>query len=633
MSNVLEMLYYRFDLVMILLIAACLFWCLSRILVRYAFGLIVLFVLFINIVMLFETWRSGTSNHVLISGILPFSDSACYIDGSLQLLFNGELSAWASRRPITAFLEGFILLLFSANYRAMLITLVGVTSFAMAFAINETRLTFGSVAGVVMFSGLLAFYQRFIGSALSEHIGLLYGCLAFSFLLRSFRAQNYAYYLFSLFLLSVALNARAGAYFILPVLVLLFPILFRRSGRERWKMMICAILPVVLAFCLNIVIVRTLGHKDASMGNFSYTLYGLVHGGDWTQVLSDHPDIKQLDSVERYRRIYELSFDRIREQPTSIMRGGFRAYKDVLFSLRGLYSYVLFLPIERHVLYRESNISDAQRSQFQNVMRQPSLYFQTSFAIVIFLSLYVFTLFGAFLLFAKRDKLSLCLLAGNIGILASVPFVPPWDADWMRVYAATIPIALIIPAIGFQFCVGFCRRTRTAGNLQHTECNETKYPSGLVLFSSIVVCALLVALLIFNVSGNIGKPLLGALPAVANNIAVIPGSEVHLVEDGKESVLKNRVNVDVAVRNMKVFNHGYPLRGRYLESVLSSGTTLFLGYDTSTKRLLYMACNTADWNCIKCGETRWTLEEPEGEKIGNWRIVKPVYLNNSENTP
>ncbi|NEQ25146.1 MAG: hypothetical protein F6K28_39910, partial [Microcoleus sp. SIO2G3] len=43
------------------------------------------------------------------------------------------------------------------------------------------------------------------------------------------------------------------------------------------------------------------------------------------------------------------------------------------------------------------------------------------------------------------------MVVATLGILASVPCVPPWDADGMRAYAATIPFIATLPVIGFEF--------------------------------------------------------------------------------------------------------------------------------------------------------------------------------------
>ena len=48
----------------------------------------------------------------------------------------------------------------------------------------------------------------------------------------------------------------------------------------------------------------------------------------------------------------------------------------------------------------------------------------------------------------RREPLPSLVLAASLGVLLSVPFIPPWDADLMRVYAATLPFVAVAPVVG-----------------------------------------------------------------------------------------------------------------------------------------------------------------------------------------
>jgi hypothetical protein len=50
---------------------------------------------------------------------------------------------------------------------------------------------------------------------------------------------------------------------------------------------------------------------------------------------------------------------------------------------------------------------------------------------------------------APRRLCSL-LLAASLGLVASIPLIPPWDAD-VRVYAATVPFLAALPAVAVGF--------------------------------------------------------------------------------------------------------------------------------------------------------------------------------------
>jgi hypothetical protein len=55
------------------------------------------------------------------------------------------------------------------------------------------------------------------------------------------------------------------------------------------------------------------------------------------------------------------------------------------------------------------------------------------------------------------------LLAGALGMLLSVAFVPPGDAYGMRLYAATMPLAALLPAIGVDWISAFLMCRAPAG--------------------------------------------------------------------------------------------------------------------------------------------------------------------------
>src|SRR5438552_4092515 len=73
---------------------------------------------------------------------------------------------------------------------------------------------FGSIVGfIVLILGFL-FYRRFLGSLLTENLGLSLGLIGIALLLQSLRMEKYQVILvaYGLFVLTMALLARAGAF-------------------------------------------------------------------------------------------------------------------------------------------------------------------------------------------------------------------------------------------------------------------------------------------------------------------------------------------------------------------------------------------------------------------------------------
>jgi hypothetical protein len=84
---------------------------------------------------------------------------------------------------------------------------------------------------------------------------------------------------------------------------------------------------------------------------------------------------------------------------------------------------------------------------------------QATVALLARLLLLLLSVAGLVWCFSKwREPIPALLLAALAGTILSVPFVPPWEADRMRAYAATLPFYVTYPAVGLVFL--FSRFTR-----------------------------------------------------------------------------------------------------------------------------------------------------------------------------
>jgi hypothetical protein len=262
-------------------------------------------------------------------------------------------------------------------------------------------------------SVIFLYYREFVGSTMTENLGLALGTVGLAILWRGAVRQQLYLCLLGILSLTLALNARSGAFFILPALLLWGAWSFRHSSRISWRFLIGGAGVVLLGFILNSLVFKAVSSPHAGANsNFSYTLYGLIVGGDWRTVFAKHPEIESLSDIEKGKKIYALVLEAIRANPLSLVSGSMRAWKQFLFD-NFIFSFATSIAI--------------------NIILQ-------GLSLVALVNCYR----------QRHSPIASVTIASTIGILLSVPFVPPWDAG-TRTYAATIPFFSLLPSLGLTF--------------------------------------------------------------------------------------------------------------------------------------------------------------------------------------
>ena len=301
---------------------------------------------------------------------------------------------------------------------ALGLTLInGLAVFLFAWEIQEIL---GPLAAAGMVLLLQFYYRQFSGVFLTEQLGLPLGLLALSGLLYATRYKNIWYFSGGLFLLTVALFARAGAFFVLPTILMVGSVFFKENGRFSLKYTFILLFAILSAWGLNVI----LGHMVAapgtvSLGNFSYTLYGQVVGGKgWTQIFKDHPEVNKMADADRTQTIYRMAFNEVVRNPSGLVTGFLSAWKD--FFVPSIFAGFSFV-----------KLGDKYSSPI----------IQTILTIFLFLGLVQSWR-------RKNQDIYLLLLAITAGIFLSIPFIPPSESANMRIYAGTIAIPALFACIG-----------------------------------------------------------------------------------------------------------------------------------------------------------------------------------------
>jgi hypothetical protein len=180
--------------------------------------------------------------------------------------------------------------------------------------------------------------------------------------------------------------------------------------------------------------------QSAPFSNFSYSFYGLAQGGvGWTQVFADHPEVIKMNNIDQTNAIYRLALGSIQDHPGQFLTGIFRTYQD-FFDVSGISCMYCFFSSGDVVTFGSKTGSFG----IMNLAAKIILFILAIIGII------------ASVLNRRKPVYSLVLFY-LAGVLLSVPFVPPGDADRMRVYAVSIPLFAIIPTTGMEWLLSFVK--------------------------------------------------------------------------------------------------------------------------------------------------------------------------------
>jgi hypothetical protein len=360
-------------------------------------------------------WQDVVNHSSAVGGLLPASDAGGYYADALRLL-SGEPLGWSSRRPLFVGLLSTLLAATDRNLQlsiALMVLLNAVAAFLLA---REWRASLGPIAGAAALVLLFLFYRvdGGLGTTLTENLGLAMGALALAAIARGVRTDDPRGYCVGLGLLTLALMARAGAFFVLPALVAAAVWEFRHRP-ARLRIGAGALASVLVASLLSLALVKVLArptNEQQAFSNFSYVIYGLVVGGKgWNQVLVDHPEAREGGEI------YALAWQAFQARPMGLIEGGARALEEYLGLTGSRYHAFAFV------------VDGVRSPEFQ----------ATCYALA------ALGLIACAVRF--RKPMSGVLLFGAAGHLLSIPFLPPGDAG-LRVYAATMPLVALLTATG-----------------------------------------------------------------------------------------------------------------------------------------------------------------------------------------
>lgn len=388
-------------------------------------------VLFLFAMPLAGMWAYGHTQTSVISGLIQLNDASGYYVDALRLTSGTNFSSFSSRRPLFAGFLSVLLALTGHNLMISLAILSGVTAIACYLLAREIQKTHGVETAVFLLMMMFLYYRLHSGISMTENFGIALGALGFAVLWRGAEEKNLTWIWIGLFSTTIALNARAGAFFVLPFLIVWTGWLFRTEDKWiSWRSVLLASTAIVAGFGANLILGRMIGSPGGiPFSNFSYTIYSIAAGGkSWTYIAEVHPEVLLMAEPERTQRMFQLGFDLIREKPIQTIQGALFFWGSIFTDT--LYNVFAFVAKENWVI---------------NPWVKWGLYLLSGIGIFAWLR-------------DKKSPFNSLIIACIIGIYLSVPLAPPTDSFRMRPYAASMAMINILPALGFGYITSMMKK-------------------------------------------------------------------------------------------------------------------------------------------------------------------------------
>ena len=300
---------------------------------------------------LITLWGSAHTVDLAIGGFFQISDASGYAACANQMLDEGVganrvatyFGGWCLRRPTYPVFLAALLGITGRNWLGLFLLQSVFVALSLTVLLRAVCRFAGPLAAFCVLGFTFAFAAgHAFPLTLSENLGLALGAVGLALLLDAVRLTDNRLLFFAAASLSLALNARAGAFFVLPML--LAGIFFQsRSWRSRWITSAIVFAGMATGFALHFSLVAHFGGSlNASHSNFAHTVYGLSIGGKgWSQVYTDHAEIfKAYPEAEAGRLIYQLAIKNIIDSPQLLLhaltKNLFQYLKIGPFSMVGL---------------------------------------------------------------------------------------------------------------------------------------------------------------------------------------------------------------------------------------------------------------------------------------------------------
>ncbi|MGN7613885.1 hypothetical protein ACQZV8_17585 [Magnetococcales bacterium HHB-1] len=376
-------------------------------------------------------WGYGITSGWFSMGILPTNDAADFYNSALDLLAKGWFDT-PRGRPLTNSLVAGLLVFSQFDLKITLLLLASGAIIAILLLTRSIWNRYGFIPGLIMGAILFDYMHDHFGGFSSEPLGFILGGACFTLLWYGVQHKKPFLFIMGLATLGLTMVVRVGPLFLIPALLLWSAWAFRNQKRFNYKIPLIGLLLISIMFIGNSLIAkRVTPHSGGTFVNAVDSWYPLFINGKealglidsdqllpharWVQIYQDYPELKTLPRAEMVARKKEILLQEIQTAPLAGVVGGLLEYKKYLLR-GGIFGFV----------------------------GNKRLWAGKAVRWVVF-TLTLIGLYGLIRDARRKDPLATFVLAGNIGILLSVPFLYGGGA---RVYAGTIAFTTMLPVWG-----------------------------------------------------------------------------------------------------------------------------------------------------------------------------------------
>ncbi len=428
-------------------------------------------------------WASGQTLSIMINGLIPISDAVSYYTDALRILYGSDISNFTAMRPLFAGFLSLLLFITGRNLMTALAIVTAIAGLAGFLSSREIQRTHGAAVAAFFLTLMFLYFRHHSGTTMTESFGLPVSMLGFGVIWYGIHRDKQRVVLAGITLTALALNIRPGAMFVLPALLLWGGFAFRGESRFSFRFFGLGMVLVASAFALNNLMIRILAGPDATaFSNFSWALYGLVSGGkSWTYIFETRPE-----ALGETSSIYKLILEQFLQHPELALQGALKYWR--FFFSSSWYNAYSFVAGGNYW------VNEAAR-----------------------FGMYLLGGLGIFNWWKNRsDPYSSLAIWGALGVLASVPFVPPTDAYRVRLYAATIPFFALLPAMGLAFLT---KRFQIKWVTQTSDPSQLQ-PNPINTFAIILVLLTVVSPILLQSTGQPQNPPASTCPDTASTVVI-----------------------------------------------------------------------------------------------------------------